>query len=213
MTPSPAPNAERWLWEQKSIITELFESAADELESAGVRLRAGSSPPVLEDMLDGRRIRLTPTRLSQLPDGGAFALTLLATVKGGPHRYEIILEISGAQPLEALKHLGEAHAEVWQRVYLRNGLWLVQGGNIDSLNEIQQLMPNQDPNLAIVAAFLHSELPRTIIEGAMLLGTLYRCIFDELCGVTRMTKLCNLLANKLGGRIPRLHRDVRPSIQ
>ena len=212
MTPSPAPNAERWLWEQKSIISELFERAADELESAGVRLRTGSSPPVLEDILDGQRIRLTPTRLSQQADDGAFALALLATVRGGPRRYEIILEISGAQPLEALNHLGEAHAEVWQHVYLHNGLWLAQGGNIDPLNEIQQVTRNRGTNLAIVAAFLHSELPRRIVEGVMLLGTLYRCLFDELCGASRMTKLCNVLANKLGGHIPRLQRDVRPSI-
>lgn len=213
MTPGPAPDPERWLREQKSVIGHLFESAAGALESAGIRLRTGSSPPAMEEILGGQSIRIAPSRLPQQAGAGAFALVLLATVRGGPHRYEIILEISGARPVEALKHLGEAHGEVWQRVYLQNGLWLAQGGKIAPLNEIQQVTRNCGPELAIVAAFLHFELARAIVESLMLLGTLYRCIFDELSGATRMTNLCNMLTNKLGGHIPKLPRDVRPSFR
>jgi hypothetical protein len=68
-------------------------------------------------------------------------------------------------------------------------------------------------NLATMAAFLHSEQPNTIVEGVMLLGILYRCVLDELCDASRMSKLWNALVNSQAGRIPAFPRVIRTSIQ
>jgi hypothetical protein len=81
------------------------------------------------------------------------------------------------------------------------------------LRNVQQVIEDHGANATIGAAFLHSELPNTVIEGIMLLGTIYRCVLDELSGAGRMPRLCNALVNSLRGRTPSFPRVIRPSFQ
>jgi hypothetical protein len=206
------PAAKRWLIAQTNVIREHFERSFEELDSAGIRLKTGSSVHISDETSDIRKIWLTPSRFLGQKDDNALILSLIATAERGPRRFELALEVSGSKPLGALLCLSGSGEKVWQRICFQNGLWIRRNGNTAPLRNLQQLTEDRDVDLIIAAAFLDSESPNTVVEGIMLLGTVYRCILDELCDASRMPKLCNALVNRLGGRVPTFPKVIRPSI-
>jgi hypothetical protein len=176
----------------------------------GIRTLVGSSPPILDETPIGITIRLTPTRYSKDASTGTLELSLRAVLNPGPQRYEIVIGLAGSHPIGTLRRMVEEHAEIWQQVYLGNGFWVTRDGSVDPLQTAAQLTEGNHSRLTIAAAYLHSALPRTIVEGVMLLGTLYRGLLDEMCGAHNMRRHFSSLTKRLGGRIPRLQRLVRP---
>jgi hypothetical protein len=207
---APALDTEHWLRQQRGVIRDVFERAAEELQGSGIRLLAGSVPPSSEDLDHAKSIKLVPLRFSDSNDGESLSLSLLATARRGPPRYAVALKVSGALTFQALRKLATEHSDIWRRAYLRNGLWIGEGENAELLSDLSQITQSKGAGLSIAGVFLHSDLSRTIEQGVMLLGLLYRSMLDELSGASKMGKLYAQLTNRLDNYVPRFQRMARP---
>jgi hypothetical protein len=197
-----------WLRQQSGVIEDIFERAASELQTSGIRLRTGSAPPKVEECDSTRKITLSPLRFSNGDE--LLSLCLLATTRGGPRRYVVMLEISGVATCEAFRRLASNYAEVWERGYLKTGLWVGDRTDWKLLNHLSQITQAATSNLSISGTFLHSDMGRTIQEGLMSVGVLYRSVLDELSGVGKMDRLYAQLSNLLDGRRATYQRIIRP---
>lgn len=207
---SGEPNSELWLRHQRGVLADLLERAANELQEAGIRMLVGSSPPSLDETPVATTMHLTPIRYSKGASTGTLELSLRAVLNPRPQRYEIAVGLTGPHPIGTLRQMVEGHADIWQQLYLGNGFWVARDGSVDPLQTVAQLTEGNHSSLTIAAAYLHSALPHTIVEGVMLMGTLYRGLLDEMCGARTMSRHFSSLTKRLGGRIPRLQRLVRP---
>lgn len=203
-------DAERWLGQQSGFIQDLFETAAEELQASGIRLLAGSVPPSSENLDYSKSIKLVPLRFSGSNATESLSLTLLATNRRGPPRYAVVLEVSGTLTIQALRKLAMEHADIWERAYLKTGLWIGEGANTELLNHLSQVTQSIGAKLSITGMFLHSDLSRTIQQGVMVLGVLYRSVLDELSEVSRMGRLYAQLNSHLDNYTPRFERILRP---
>jgi hypothetical protein len=203
-------DTDRWLRQQSGVIHDVFERAAEELQSSGIRLLVGSVQPALEDMDQCKSITIVPLRFSGSNDDEALSLSLLATTRRGPPRYMVVLAVSGILTVRALRNLATEHADIWKKAYLKNGLWISDGENTHALCDLSQIIQNAGTSLRITGVFLHSDLSRTIQQGVMVIGILYRSILDELSEAGKMGRLYAQLSNSLDNSIPRFQRIVRP---
>lgn len=198
-----------WLGRQSALVIDLFERAATELEASGIRLLAGSIPPKFEECDCSKKIGISPLRFST---GEEFlSLSLEASTRGGAPRYVVRLEIRGALVSQSLFNLVNGYPDVWTRAYLMSGLWIGDGTNWNLLNHFDQLsvLPSYT-TVSIGGAFLHSDMPRTIQEGVMVVGVLYRSVLDELSNAGKMSRLYTQLSNILGERMPIFRRLLSP---
>jgi hypothetical protein len=134
----------------------------------------------------------------------------VATTRGGPPRYTVILTVSGTLATHALQRLATQHVDVWEKAYLRNGLWISDGESTCPLSELSQVIQVRGTTLRITGGFLHSDLSRTIQRGVIVVAILYRCVLDELSGASKMKTLFAQMNNSLGGSLPKYQRVVRP---
>lgn len=198
-----------WLSRQSSILPDIFERAATELEANGVRLRTGSFSPKIEECDCVKRIAISPLRFSRREE--FLSLSLAASTRGGPPRYVVLLEVSGTPTIQALYNLVSAYSDVWSKGYVMSGLWLGDGTDWELLNRLDQLVPQAcNPKIAIASTFLHSAMPRTIQDGLMLVAVLYRSVLDELSSAAKMGRLYSQFTNSLHGRKPSFQRLIRP---
>lgn len=202
-------DASLWLGRQRDILTDIFDRAATELGTSGIRLLTGSLCPKLEECDCAKRIAISPLRFSS---GEEFvSLSLAADARGGPPRYVVLLKIRGFHPLEAFHKLGSQYAELCGRAYLMTGLWISDAADWRLLNHLGQLsVARADLSVRIGGTFLHSDMPRTIQDGFMLVGVLYRSLLDELSGAGKMARLYSRFTNSLDGRRPSFRRMIRP---
>jgi hypothetical protein len=203
-------NGETWLRQQASIIDDLFERAAVELQANGIRLLAGSAPPKPEDLESTKKITLLPLRFSISNGEESLSLSLLATTRKGPPRYAVKLEVLGVLTREALQRLAIEYADIWDKAYLKTGLWIDEGANAQPLNDLSQITRITSSRLNIAGAFLRADLGLTIQQGVMTMGLLYRSVLDELSGAGKMSRLYAQLNNCLGNRTPSFQRIIRP---
>jgi hypothetical protein len=201
---------ERWLRQQSGVIHELFEKAGTELQGAGVRLLLGSAPPTPEDLDYAKRITLLPLRFASLKSDESLSLSLMATIRKGPPRYVVVLEVSGESTCQAVRKLVLKHEDIWDKTYLKTGLWIGEGANISLLRNVSQIKESTCDKLCITGVFLHSDMSRTIQQGVMVMGVLYRSILDELSDAGKMARLCAQLSNCLENATPRFQRIIRP---
>jgi hypothetical protein len=204
------PSSGPWLRHQGSILADLFERAANELQEAGIRILIGSLPPTFGETSGAITLHLTPIRYSKNDSTEALELTLRAVSDPEPKRYEVAVGLNGSDPIDALREMIAEHDNIWQELYLGNGLWVSRDGSLNPLQTVAQLSEGDHSDLKIVAGYLHSAFPRSIVEGVMIQGTLYRGLLDEICGARTMSKHFRSLTRRLGGRVPRLQRLVRP---
>jgi len=203
-------DGDTWLRQQSGIIRDIFERAATELQASGIRLVAGSVSPMLEDLDYAKRISLLPLRFSSSDGEESLSLSVLATTRRGPPRYAVVLEVSGVSPFQALQRLVIEHADIWDKAYLRTGLWIGEGANVKLLNDLSQITQSTGSKLSITGVFLHSDLGLTIQQGVMTMGLLYRSILDELSGAGKMGRLYAQLNNSLDHCTSRFQRMIRP---
>jgi hypothetical protein len=203
-------NADRWLRQQSSIIPDLFEKAAVELEASGIRLLAGSVPPIVEECDNTKRVGISPLRFSKSNTEEFLSLSLLASIRGGPLRYTVSLRIRGDLTREAFQKLANEYAAVWSQAYLTIGLWIGGGGDWELLNHLDQLSLTGNAELNISGTFLHSDMTRRIQDGLLLMAVLYRSMLDELAGAGKMSRLYAQLSNRIEGRKPTFQRIIRP---
>jgi hypothetical protein len=129
---------------------------------------------------------------------------------GGPPRYVVSVRIRGELTREAFRKLASGYAAVWSQAYLTIGLWIGDGADWKLLNHLHQLSLTTNPELSISGTFLHSDMPRSIQDGLLLMGVLYRSMLDELAGAGKMSRLYTQLRNSLAGRRPTFQRIIRP---
>lgn len=203
-------DSERWLRQQSGVIHELFEKAATELQGAGVRLLLGSAPPTSEDLDCGKRIALRPLRFTGIKNNESLSLSLMATIRRGPPRYVVVLGVSGELTYQAVQKLVLKHEDIWDKTYLRTGLWIGEGANTNLLRNVSQIRESTCDKLCITGVFLHSDMSRTIQQGVMVMGVLYRSILDELSDAGKMGRLYAQMNNCLEHATPRFQRIIRP---
>lgn len=203
-------NSERWLRQQSSIIPDLFEKAAVELEASGIRLLAGSVPPMVEECDSTKRVGISPLRFSNSNTEELLSLSLLASMRGGPPRYIVSVRIRGELTREAFHKLASGYAAVWSQGYLAIGLWIGDGADWKLLNHLHQLSLTGNAEFSISGTFLHSDMTRSIQDGLLLMAVLYRSMLDELAGAGKMNRLYAQLSNSLEGRKPTFQRIIRP---
>jgi hypothetical protein len=203
-------DAERWLRQQGSRVHDLFETAAKESRDNGIQLLLGSSPPTLEELECSRQITILPLRFLTSSGKVSLSLSLLATIEGGPSRYAVIVDAIGQLPVQALRKLILEHEEIWEKAYLRTGLWIGKGANTRLLNNASQIIESDGDGICITGVFLHSDLSRTIQQGVMVLGLLYRSILDELSDAGKMRRLYAQLTKSLDSGKPRFQRIIHP---
>lgn len=75
---SSEPSSGPWLRHQGSILADIFERAANELQEAGIRMLIGSLPPMLGETSGAITLHLTPTRYSKNDSTEALELSLRA---------------------------------------------------------------------------------------------------------------------------------------
>ena len=102
------------------------------------------------------------------------------------------------------------YAHIYEKVYLKTGLWIGEGANATLLNHLSQITQNENSKLRITGVFLHSDLSLTIQRGVMTIGLLYRSILDELSGASKMSRLYAQLNNSLDNCTASFQRIVRP---
>lgn len=201
---------ERWLRQQRGEIHDIFERAAEELQSSGIRLLIGSMPPVLEDQDGCTSIKIAPLRFGDSNRNEALSLSLAATTRRGPPRYLVVLEVSGVLVIQALQKLATEHQDIWEKTYLKNGFWMSDSSNALALNTLSQITQSGSSGYHITVVFLHSDMSQTIRLGVMVMGILYRSILDEIAEASKMGRLFTQLINSLGNNIPRFQRNARP---
>jgi hypothetical protein len=203
-------DAERWLRQQNGVVHDLFDRAATELQNSGIRLLLGSTPPILEELDSGKRITIRPLRFASSNGNESLSLSLLATIRGGAPRYVVVLEVSGPLTCQALQKLASEYEDVWDKAYLRTGLWIGEDANTRRLSEVSQIRESTGEKLCITGVFLHSDLSRTIQQGVMVMGMLYRSVLDELSNAGKMRRLYAQLSNCLDNVTPRFQRMIQP---
>jgi len=202
---------EAWLRFQSSVLEDLFQKAAVELEASGIRLLTGSGPFKFGKSDGVRSVGISPSRFSGPNTEELLSLYLSASTRGGPPRYVVSLEIEGALTGQAFRKLVAEYACVWTQAYLTIGLWVDGGSDWKLLNHLNQLsLGAANLRVTIGGTFLHSEMPRTIQQGLMLIGVLYRSVLDELSSAGKMGRLYAQLSNGLDGQRPTFQRLIRP---
>ncbi len=203
-------DSSQWLRRQTGVILDLFEQAAADLEASGIRLLAGSLPPKSEDSDSVKKITLTPLRFSGSNGQQFLSLSLLATNERGAARYIVALEMAGPVTCQALQKLAMENADIWNRAYVRVGLWISEGGESRLLNDVSQITRSATSGVSLAGAFLHSDIGRTIQQGVMMVGLLYRSILDEIAGACKMRRLYAQLSRGVDYRGQIFQRLVRP---
>ena len=203
-------DSDQWLRRQTGVIRDLFEQAAADLEASGIRLLAGSLPPKSEDSDSVKRITLMPLRFSGSNGQQLLSLSLLATKNRGAARYIVALEMAGPVPCHALQSLAMEYADIWNRAYIRVGLWISEGEESKLLNDLSQITQSATSGVSLAGAFLHSDIGGTIQQGVMMVGLLYRSILDEISGACKMSRLYAQLARSVDCRGAIFERLVRP---
>jgi hypothetical protein len=210
MGSDPQLDSERWLRQQSGVISDLFERAATELQENGIRLLTGSALTAMQESDCIRKITLVPLRFAASNGNESLSLSFLAAIRTGPPHYAVVLEVSGPLTYRALETLAVEHADIWETAYLKVGLWIDQGTGAKLLNDLSQLTLSEGPRLTIAGAFLHSDFGRTIQQGVMTMGLLYRSILDVLAGAGKMGKLYVQLNRCLNNRAITFQRIIRP---
>jgi len=189
---------------------DIFDRAVEELDSAGVRLLTGSSPPRQENLSSVAQITLTPIRFGNNSANASFALSVSATATNGPGRYVVTLRSSGREPHQALIRLTSKNSDVWRANYIEVGLWIYDAEHIEHLNSIQQIENNESATIAISGVVLHSSSGYAVRAGLMSMAVIYRSLLDELSDASKMAKLSNNVLRQLGGQRPSYDRAFRP---
>jgi hypothetical protein len=208
--PDTQLDAESWLRQQNSVIQDLFDRATTELQGSGIRILLGSTHPTLTDMDYGKRVTIQPIRFTDSNGSDSLSLSLSATIKGGPPRYVVVLEATGSLTCQALEKLSLEHEDVWNKLYLRTGLWIGEPPNTRLLSDVSQIRGRNGDRIRIAGAFLHSDLGRTVEQGVMVIGVLYRGILDQLSDAGKMRRLYAQLHRCLDHTAPRFQRIIHP---
>src|ERR1700674_4821609 len=82
-------------------------------------------------------------------------------------------------------------------------------------NTLERELQSTSSRISVFGALLHSDSNRTLQEGIMVLGLLYRSILDELTGASKTIRLCIHLDHHLGNHVPDFNVfsvQVRPRI-
>jgi hypothetical protein len=203
-------DAEKWLRQQGSFISDVFERAATELEASGIRLLAGSAPLRLEDFDSVKMLTLLPLRFVGSDQEQSLSLSLSASIRKGVPRYLVAVSVSGTLAYESLRRLATEHPSIWQKAYLKTGLWIGEDGYSQLLTDLCQITESTSGMISITAVYLHSDRGRSIQIGVMVLGLLYRSVLDELCGASKMPRLYTQLASELDNYTPSFQRIIRP---
>jgi hypothetical protein len=203
-------DAERWLGQQNCIIYDIFERAATELQDNGIRLLLGSTSPTIEEVDCDQRISIVPLRFGKSDTDEKLCLSLLATIRRGPPRYAVILNVAGRLTYRTLQTLTTEHADILSKTYLKVGLWITEGATTEPLNDLSQITQMVGSNVNFTGVYLHSDLGRRIQQGVMTLGVLYRGVLDGLSGAGNMSRLYTQLSNSLDYRTTKFQRIIRP---
>jgi hypothetical protein len=210
MGSDPQLDSERWLRQQSGVVSDLFERAATELQENGIRLLTGSALTAMQESDSSKKITLVPLRFAGSNGNESLSLSLLAAIRMGPAHYAVVLEVSGPLTYRALQTLAIEHADIWERMYLKVGLWIGEGTRVKLLNDLSQLTQSAESRLTIAGTFLHSDLGRTIQQGVMTMGLLYRSILDTLAGASKMGRLYVQLNHCLDNHVTTFQRIIRP---
>ena len=204
-------NEDRWLNDQSSIINEQFDKAAQELQECGIRLLAGSAPPLAHKNQEARILTLVPERFSRT-DAPALSLSVLATKRGGPPRYVVSIQVASDLTRDALRSLVAKHPEIWEKAYLHAGFWVGAGADTELFKRTEQLTESGCPDLTLRAVVLFSDSTANIREAIMSIGLLYRAIFDEVSGAGKLLRLFAALENKAGKAPPKKFQRLIPTM-
>jgi hypothetical protein len=200
---------EGWLASQQSEIADLFERAADQLESFGVRVRAGSlKSTTLCDQERG--IELTPARVRAGSSGTEFFFAFRASIRRGPARYELALNLVAPYSLALLSRLGEQYSAEWKHILERACLWIVRDTRIEKLTNIESFLVPNSQIIRVVATYAAGDTSHSLLEGLLLMLLLYRCLLDEGCGAGNMRAHLSKLSHHLGNRLPTVNSTIRP---
>lgn len=210
MTSSTPTNSERWLAGQGCVVVGVFEEALDEMQTKGFRIRAGSTEPNLEESHHHRRVSITPSRFSHVRGRELLCLLLEATTTHSTAHYVVGVEASGDFVLDAVRRLALGSPDVWETAFLKAGLWITLSGQSQPLTQRSQIKDETGCKVQIAAAFPPSQARRTLKQGVMILGLLYRSVLDELSESGRMRSLVSRLRLDLGGYMPRFQRVLPP---
>ncbi len=210
MTTESAPAPDEWRRGQRAVIAGLFEDTLDEMQAKGFRLKTGSTTPCQDDTEEIVCASIMPARFSCSPDGSLLRLSLEATTRNYGARYVCRVAASGELPLDSLSRLVSANAEVWEKAYLRAGLWLIHSGGTSRLERLRKGDELGGRQIEIAAVFPALQSSRTIQQAIKLLGVLYRSTMDEFSGSSRMVSLVNRLSVDLGGFLPKFQQTLPP---
>lgn len=199
---------ELWLKRQPGRMDQIFVSALDSLQEAGVRILTGSHPARIDPSDSPATVKLIPARFMEFQDEH-LVLAMTASIKSGPPRYEIALRLASGSPTAALSQLAGTNFEVWHKFFLASGLWIRDSNGLARLLRLTQLS-DQETDIALIGTFLHSDSDRIIKHGVMLLGTLYRAILDELNEVSTLAMLFRKLDVSIDSHRPTFRRETRP---
>lgn len=189
---------------------ELFEKATSELESCSIRVGVGSGPFTLTSTDNAEVVQMVPSRYEHEQGSPRLAMRLRATVHVGPPRYEVSLALSGEQTMGALRRLASENAEDWGQILNRAYLWMARSGIVRALRSPAQLVEVEGASVSLIAVYLRFDVPRPVVEGLLLVGTLYRCVLDGVVDAARMHTLCRILCRHLGGRFPHINKTIQP---
>jgi hypothetical protein len=203
-------DAANWQGRQANVISDIFDGALEELEIAGLRIRAGSSSPRKEQLTSAVKIAISPLRFDNNNAMDSLSLSLTATAANGPCRYVSALRASGEILDQSITRLVLKSPDIWQKHYLSVGLWIGDGEHTARLTDIEQIRKRESLNICLSGVTLHSSSRNNVQAGLMFMAVIYRSVLDEVSDASKMGRLSALVLSQLSGQGASYERLFRP---